>query len=59
MPISAKHKLPTDYHHPEKKSLGLSLIGGLVKQLQGTYAIENDGGVVITIQFKPRRAVAT
>jgi len=51
--------LPADNRHLEKKSLGLSLITGLAKQLHGICTIENDGGVAITIQFKPRRAVAT
>ena len=51
--------LPAGHRHPEKTSLGLNLISGLVKQLNGLYTIENDGGVVITIQFKPRRSVAT
>jgi two-component sensor histidine kinase len=51
--------LPASHLHLDKKSLGLNLIGGLVKQLHGRYTIENDGGVVIAIQFKPRRAVAT
>ena len=38
-----------------EKSLGLNLIKGLVSQLHGSYTIENDGGVVVTIQFTPRR----
>ncbi len=38
-----------------KKSLGLDLITGLVSQLHGTCSIENDDGVVITIQFRPHR----
>jgi two-component system, sensor histidine kinase PdtaS len=50
--------LPADNRHLGKKSLGLSLITGLVKQLHSICTIENDGGVVVTIQFKPRRAVA-
>jgi two-component system, sensor histidine kinase PdtaS len=48
--------LPADNRHLEKKSLGLSLITGLVKQLNGICTIENDGGVLITIKFRPRRA---
>jgi two-component sensor histidine kinase len=49
--------LPAGLRHLSQKSLGLNLITGLVNQLHGTCTIENDGGVVITIQFKPRRAV--
>ena len=47
--------LPAGLHHVSKKSLGLNLIKGLVSQLHGSYTIENDGGVVVTIQFTPRR----
>jgi two-component sensor histidine kinase len=48
--------LPAGLPHLSKKSLGLNLITGLVNQLHGTCTIGNDGGVVITIQFKPSRA---
>jgi two-component system, sensor histidine kinase PdtaS len=47
--------LPAGLPHLSKKSLGLNLITGLVSQLHGTCTIENDGGVVITIHFRPRR----
>jgi len=33
------------------------LITGLVAQLHGACTIENDGGVAITIHFRPRRKV--
>jgi two-component system, sensor histidine kinase PdtaS len=47
--------LPAGLQYLGKNSLGLNLIKGLVSQLHGSYRIENDGGVVVTIQFKPRQ----
>jgi two-component sensor histidine kinase len=45
--------LPADFRHDGEKSLGFTLINGLVNQLHGNYSIVNDGGVVMTIRFKP------
>lgn len=47
--------LPAGLQRLGKKSLGLNLITGLVSQLHGTCNIEDDGGVVITVQFRPHR----
>ncbi len=46
--------LPAEFRHDEEKSLGFTLINGLVDQLHGSYSIEGDGGVAMTIRFKPR-----
>lgn len=40
-----------------EKSLGLTLIKGLASQLHGSYTIEDDAGVVVTIRFRPRGAL--
>jgi two-component sensor histidine kinase len=48
--------LPAEFRHDEEKSLGFTLIDGLVNQLHGNYSIGDDGGVVMTIRFKPRSA---
>jgi two-component system, sensor histidine kinase PdtaS len=52
--------LPAGFRDAMGKSLGFTLITGLANQLEALYRIENDGGVVITIQFRPkeRRAFA-
>jgi len=52
--------LPADYSPAFGKTLGFTLITGLANQLEGYCKIENEGGVVITIQFRPkeRRALA-
>jgi two-component sensor histidine kinase len=52
--------LPAGYSPDIEKTMGFTLITGLAKQLEGYCGIENDGGVVITIQFRPkdRRAFA-
>ena len=36
------------------KTLGFTLITGLANQLEGYCGIENEGGVVITIRFRPK-----
>jgi two-component sensor histidine kinase len=38
-------------------SLGLSLISGLVAQLHGRWTIEEDRGVIVTVQFPFRRPI--
>ena len=47
--------LPSGLRHDEGKSLGFSLIKGLVNQLEGKCTIKTTGGVEITIQFRPNR----
>ncbi len=49
--------LPVKFRHDWEKSLGLTLIKGLVDQLHGSYTIEDDAGVVVTIRFRPRGAL--
>ena len=46
--------LPAGFRDTIGKSLGFTLITGLASQLEANYGIENDGGVVITIQFRPK-----
>jgi two-component sensor histidine kinase len=46
--------LPAGFHDAIGKSLGFTLITGLANQLEAYYRIENDGGVIITIQFRPK-----
>jgi two-component sensor histidine kinase len=46
--------LPAGFHDAIGKSLGFTLITGLANQLDAYYRIENDGGVIITIQFRPK-----
>jgi len=43
--------LPLQLQLDDDHSLGLSLINGLVTQLHGSWTIENDGGVIVTVQF--------
>jgi two-component sensor histidine kinase len=45
---------PAGYSPDIGKTLGFSLITGLAKQLEGYFGIENDGGVAITIRFRPK-----
>jgi two-component sensor histidine kinase len=47
--------LPHGFRDAMGKSLGFTLITGLANQLEADYRIENDGGVIITIQFMPRQ----
>jgi two-component sensor histidine kinase len=49
--------LPAKFRHNRKESLGLTLIKGLVDQLHGSYTIEDDAGVVVTIRFRPSGAL--
>jgi two-component sensor histidine kinase len=46
--------LPADFRQSVEKSLGFTLITGLANQLHGSWTIEDDNGVVVTIQFRPR-----
>jgi two-component sensor histidine kinase len=43
--------LPLQLRPDDDNSLGLSLINGLVTQLHGSWTMENDGGVIVTVQF--------
>jgi two-component sensor histidine kinase/tetratricopeptide (TPR) repeat protein len=43
--------LPENFHAFEGGSLGMSLVTGLVKQLEGSLQFLNDGGVKLTIVF--------
>jgi two-component sensor histidine kinase len=45
---------PAGYRPAFGDTLGFNLITGLANQLEGYCGIKNDGGVVITIQFRPR-----
>jgi two-component sensor histidine kinase len=47
--------LPADFRPAFGKTLGFTLIAGLANQLEGSCGIENEGGVVITIQFRPKQ----
>jgi len=49
--------LPAKSRPDRKKSLGLMLIKGLANQLHGSYTIEDDSGVVVTIRFRPGGAL--
>jgi two-component sensor histidine kinase len=46
--------LPAGYSPAFGKTLGFTLITGLANQLQGCCKIENEAGVVIAIQFRPK-----
>ena len=46
--------LPAGFRDTIGKSLGFTLITGLANQLEAYYKVENDRGVVITIQFRPK-----
>ena len=48
--------LPIELRPEGDHSLGFSLINGLVAQLHGSWTIENDGGVVVTVQFSRHRS---
>ena len=50
--------LPAGYRPAFGKTLGFSLITGLANQLEGYCGIENDDGVVIAIQFRPKQRQA-
>ena len=49
--------LPKNFQHEGERSLGFTLITGLVRQLQGTCTIVDDHGVVVTIRFRPGGAL--
>lgn len=46
--------LPSDPQEMERNSLGLDLMEGLAKQLQGTFTIKSDHGVHISIRFEKK-----
>jgi two-component sensor histidine kinase len=46
--------LPAGFQLAVGNSLGFTLIAGLANQLEGHFGIENNGGVVITIRFRPK-----
>ena len=50
--------LPAGYSPAFGKTLGFTLITGLANQLEGYCGIENDGGVVITVRFRPKECRA-
>jgi two-component sensor histidine kinase len=47
--------LPFQLRPDEDHSLGLSLINGLVAQVHGSWTMENDGGVTVTVLVPCRR----
>jgi two-component sensor histidine kinase len=51
--VGLPFQLRPDHDH----SLGLSLINGLVAQVHGSWTIENDGGVVVTVKFPCHSAI--
>lgn len=48
--------LPDNFDASETDSLGMSLMMGLADQLDGTFTIQSDDGVTITIEFVKRTA---
>lgn len=44
--------LPEDFNIEETDSLGMNLMRGLTDQLDGTFHLENKGGLKVTITFK-------
>ncbi|MFD2602676.1 tetratricopeptide repeat-containing sensor histidine kinase [Flavobacterium suzhouense] len=46
--------LPENFESNESDSLGMNLMMGLAEQLDGTFSIESDKGVIITINFIKR-----
>lgn len=48
--------LPENFESNESDSLGMNLMMGLAEQLDGTFSIESDNGVIITINFIKREA---
>jgi two-component sensor histidine kinase len=49
--------LPFHLRPDADHSLGLSLINGLVAQVHGSWTIEDDGGVIVTVQFPFHRPI--
>ncbi len=45
--------LPKNFRHDGERSLGFTLITGLVRQLDGACTIGDDHGVVVTTRFRP------
>ncbi|SER62981.1 Histidine kinase-, DNA gyrase B-, and HSP90-like ATPase [Pedobacter rhizosphaerae] len=43
--------LPEGFHASDRSSLGLDLMQGLAKQLNGKFHIADNGGVQITMRF--------
>jgi len=43
--------LPKDFDIERLSSLGLQLVLGLVRQLDGQFVIESDGGILFSIEF--------
>lgn len=48
--------LPDDFAAVERDSLGMNLMMGLAEQLDGTFNITSDNGVIITINFIKKEA---
>lgn len=48
--------LPDDFAAAERDSLGMNLMMGLAEQLDGTFNITSDNGVIITINFIKKEA---
>lgn len=46
--------LPDNFESAETNSLGMNLMMGLAEQLDGTFKIQSDNGVIITINFIKR-----
>jgi two-component sensor histidine kinase len=51
--------LPADFSLSKSNSLGITLIQGLTGQLKGTFAVENNEGVSISIRFPVETATIT
>ena len=49
--------LPADFNLSEISSLGMEMMKALTKQLGGSFEIQNDTGVIITIRFKIENAL--
>ena len=49
--------LPSQLRLDDDHSLGLSLINGLVTQLHGSWTIEDEGGVIVTVQFRSHGSI--
>ena len=48
---------PFHFQPDDDQSRGLSLINGLVAQMHGSWTIENDGCVIVTVQFPRHRSI--
>jgi PAS domain S-box-containing protein len=49
--------LPPGFDHTQTESLGLQLVGQLVRQIRGCLTVQHDGGTQFTIEFQAHESI--